>query len=49
MLTQDRGKGMRKYSGVGLHWLKHNVCKDIIPRQKSHWSTDRHLNNEEEE
>jgi hypothetical protein len=43
------GEKLRKYSGGGLCWLKHNACTDIIPKQKSHWPTNRHLNNEGQE
>jgi hypothetical protein len=32
-----------------LHWLKHNACIGKIPRQKSYWTTNRHLNNEGQE
>jgi hypothetical protein len=33
----------------GLDWLKHNTFTDQIPRQKSHWMMNRHLNNEGQE
>jgi hypothetical protein len=41
---QKHGK---KYSGGGLHWLKHNMYTDIISRQESHLTMDRHINNED--
>jgi hypothetical protein len=28
-----------------LDWLKHNACTGEIPRQKSHWTMNTHLNN----
>jgi hypothetical protein len=34
---------VRKPSEGGLHWLKHNAS------QKSHWTMNRHLNNEGQE
>jgi hypothetical protein len=30
-------------------FLKYNACTDVIPRQKSHWTMCRHLNNEGQE
>jgi hypothetical protein len=43
------GKRVRKCSGGGLHWLKHNACTGLIPMQKSQWTMNRHLNNKEQE
>jgi hypothetical protein len=40
------GKGWGSAVEEGLRWLKHNACAGIIPRQKSHWTLNRHLNNE---
>jgi hypothetical protein len=39
---------VRICSGGVLHWLKHNACKGVIARQKTHPSTNRHLNKKEE-
>jgi hypothetical protein len=33
----------------GLDGLKHNACTGIIPRQKSHWPMNRHLNSKGQE
>jgi hypothetical protein len=29
--------------------LKHSTCTGVIPKQNSHWTTNRHLNNEGQE
>jgi hypothetical protein len=47
--TKDKGKGVRKGSGEGLDWLKHNTFTGKIPRQNSHWTTNRCLSNEGQE
>jgi hypothetical protein len=43
------GKRVRKCSKGKLHWLKHNACTGVIPRQKSHRKMNRHLNSEGQE
>jgi hypothetical protein len=45
-----REKGGRKYTEAGeSHQLKHSACTGTMPRQKSPWTMNRDLNNEEKE
>jgi hypothetical protein len=38
------GKRLRKCFGGLLYRVKYNTYTSIIPRQKSHWTMNRHLN-----